>query len=41
LVRRGQRQLTPSLETRLEAGDVVVLFGSPDDLQRAERVLFG
>jgi CPA2 family monovalent cation:H+ antiporter-2 len=41
LVRRGQRQLTPSHETRLEVGDVVVLFGSPDDLQRAERVLFG
>jgi CPA2 family monovalent cation:H+ antiporter-2 len=41
LVRRGQRQLTPSGETRLEAGDVVVLFGSPDDLQRAERTLFG
>jgi CPA2 family monovalent cation:H+ antiporter-2 len=40
LVRRGQRQLTPSGETRLEAGDVVVLFGSPDDLQRAERILF-
>ena len=41
LVRRGQRQLTPSHETRLEVGDVVVLFGSPDDLQRAERSLFG
>lgn len=41
LVRGGHRQLTPSLETRLEAGDVVVLFGSPDDLQRGERVLFG
>jgi CPA2 family monovalent cation:H+ antiporter-2 len=41
LVRQGQRQLMPSGETRLEAGDVVVLFGSPDDLQRAERALFG
>ena len=41
LVRRGQRQLTPSRETRLEAGDVVVLFGSPDDLQRVERALLG
>jgi monovalent cation:H+ antiporter-2, CPA2 family len=41
LVRGGHRQLTPSPETRLEAGDVVVLFGSPDDLQRGERVLFG
>ncbi len=40
LVRKGQRQLSPSEETRLEAGDVVVLFGSPEDLQRAERVLF-
>ena len=41
LVRQGQRQLMPSGETRLEAGDVVVLFGLPDDLQRAERALFG
>ena len=39
LVREGQRQLMPSGETRLEAWDVVVLFGSPDDLQRAERAL--
>lgn len=41
LVRGGKRQLTPSAETRLEAGDVVVLFGSPEDLQNAERTLFG
>ncbi|MGD9852208.1 MAG: cation:proton antiporter [Nitrospirales bacterium] len=41
LVRGGQRQLTPSGETRLEAGDVVVLFGSPEDLQTAERAMFG
>lgn len=39
LVREGKRLLTPSPETRLEAGDAVVLFGSPDDLQRAERDL--
>jgi CPA2 family monovalent cation:H+ antiporter-2 len=41
LVRQGKRQLTPPRETRLETGDVVVLFGSPDDLQRAERALLG
>lgn len=41
LVRRGERRLTPPLETRLEVGDVVVLFGAPDDLRRAERVLLG
>lgn len=41
LVRRGKRQLKPARETRLETGDVLVLFGSPDDLQRAERALLG
>ncbi|MDZ7621716.1 MAG: TrkA C-terminal domain-containing protein [Candidatus Competibacteraceae bacterium] len=41
LVRRRERRLTPPLETRLEAGDIVVLFGAPDDLRRAERVLLG
>ena len=41
LVRRGERQLKPARETRLETGDVLVLFGSPDDLQRAERALLG
>jgi len=40
LVRKGRRQLTPPSETRLEAEDVVVLFGAPDDLQRAECILF-
>ena len=39
LVRQGRRLLTPALETTLEAGDAVVLFGSPNDLQRAERDL--
>ena len=37
----GERQLKPARETRLETGDVLVLFGSPDDLQRAERALLG
>jgi CPA2 family monovalent cation:H+ antiporter-2 len=41
LVRQGQRQLAPPPTTRLEADDVVVLFGSPADLQRAERTLRG
>jgi monovalent cation:H+ antiporter-2, CPA2 family len=41
LVRRRERRLTPPLETRLEAGDIVVLFGAPDDLRRAECVLLG
>lgn len=40
-IRRGERRLTPPLETRLEVGDVVVLFGAPDDPRRAERVLLG
>lgn len=39
LVRQGERQLTPSRETCLEAGDALVLFGSPEDLRRTEREL--
>jgi monovalent cation:H+ antiporter-2, CPA2 family len=39
LVRRGERQLLPPADTRLEAADVLVLFGSPADLERAERAL--
>lgn len=39
LVRAGERQLAPSLDTCLCAGDTLVLFGSPESLQRAERLL--
>ncbi len=39
LVRKGERQLDPSPKTRLETGDVVVLFGAADDVARAENVL--
>lgn len=39
LVRQGKRQLTPSLDIPLQGGDVIVLFGSPDDLERAEQTL--
>lgn len=39
LVRHGQRRLSPPPDTRLEAGDAVVLFGSAEDLRRAERAL--
>ncbi len=39
LVRRGERRLSPAPQTRLEAGDVVVLFGREEDLRRAERAL--
>lgn len=39
LVRQGKRQLTPSLDIPLQEGDVIVLFGSPDDLERAEQTL--
>lgn len=39
LLRGGQRQLHPPADARLQAGDVVVLYGSPVDLDRAERVL--
>jgi CPA2 family monovalent cation:H+ antiporter-2 len=41
LVRDGERRLSPPPDTRLQAGDAVVLFGRPDDLQRAERSLLG
>lgn len=39
LVRDGQRQLSPPLNTVLKENDVLVLFGSEDDLKKAE-VLF-
>ena len=41
LVRGGERQLSPAHETCLQADDTVVLFGSPDDLERAARGLLG
>ena len=41
LVHNGERLLSPSPESCLDAGDVVVLFGPPDALQRAERLLLG
>ncbi len=41
MVRGGRRRLTPPGGTRLEAGDVVVLFGAAEDLERAERALVG
>lgn len=40
LVRDGERLLSPPAETRLAPGDVLVLFGAPDDLNRAEQCLF-
>lgn len=41
LVREGQREATPSDATELQSDDVVVLFGKPGQLQRAERALLG
>ena len=41
VVRGGQRILRPPAETRLDAGDALVLFGSPEDLQKAESTLLG
>ncbi|MCX7893791.1 MAG: cation:proton antiporter [Burkholderiales bacterium] len=41
LVRNGRRELAPAPETRLAAGDVVVLFGPPGALERAARALAG
>ena len=39
LVRDGERRLEPPGETRLEPGDVLVLFGATADVQRAEELL--
>jgi len=39
LVRAGRRTLAPGADTTLQADDVVVLFGGPQDLQRAEQRL--
>lgn len=41
LVRQGRRELAPPPQTRLEADDVLVLFGSPEDLRTAESHLLG
>lgn len=41
LVREGARRLSPPPDTKLQRHDAVVLFGYPDDLQRAERRLLG
>lgn len=41
LVRGGERELSPPRETVLQAGDAVVLFGSPGDLENATRKLLG
>jgi len=39
--RRGIRALWPGVETRIEAGDVVVLLGAPSALEAAEQRLLG
>lgn len=41
LVRGGRRTLAPAAATTLQEGDVLVLFGAPQDLARAERFLTG
>lgn len=41
LVRNGERQVEPPPGMRLEAGDVVVLFGSAGDVDRAEATILG
>jgi CPA2 family monovalent cation:H+ antiporter-2 len=40
--RRGSRDVNPAPDTRLQAGDVLVLLGTPDRLAKAEiRLLQG
>jgi len=41
LLRDGKRHLAPAAGTRLQAGDVLVLFGAPADLERATARLLG
>lgn len=41
LVRDGERRLNPSADTVLQPGDVLELFGAPDDLQRAQDRVLG
>jgi CPA2 family monovalent cation:H+ antiporter-2 len=41
LLREGKRDLAPGAATRLNAGDVLVLFGAPADLDRATARLLG
>jgi len=41
LVREGRRERSPHRSTRLETGDVLVLLGSPDDLDKMEILLTG
>lgn len=36
LVRQGHRMLSPDMDTHIKEGDVLVLFGSPDELRAAE-----
>ncbi len=41
IARDGRRQLAPDPQTELMSQDVVVLFGSPDDIERAIGLLLG
>lgn len=41
LTRQGKRHTAPSADTSIEAEDVLVLFGAPEDLERAEARLLG
>lgn len=41
LVRQGKRQLNPSPDIPMQKDDVIVLFGSPDALERAQKTLLG
>jgi CPA2 family monovalent cation:H+ antiporter-2 len=41
LLRAGKRHLAPAADTRLRAGDALVLFGAPADLERAAARLLG
>jgi hypothetical protein len=40
-VRKGERHLDPPAGTRLEPGDVLVLFGPDADVHRSEDSLLG
>jgi len=41
LVRHGERRVSPPSDSSIEANDVLVIYGSQDELQHAERAILG
>jgi len=41
IVRAGERRATPPSDTSIAANDVLVIYGPPEELRRAERLILG